>query len=311
MPVPSAEDVGRRMDALGLWKEVMPYTWAVKPRGLAFPCFCTSMADANSAVKVRFMMLDGWQTVHDFMRTRMDSTFGFYSSPMELPHFEMVVLATGDLKIFRHDPGYVPRHIADAERPLVSKILWECYGVMMRIETEPELPMRYSDDRCMFARVEKSPGVWEDEPLKIVDPRPHVEKVSFPKAQVAKAKDLPFAQGESMEVDFRMVTNVVTRDARPRCVYALCAVDGATGAKLVWDGASVQADGGLREMWESMPPRFLGHLVARGKIPGEVKVSSGRVFRLLRPLCVELPLKLSLHDSLPALDRAYATPPQP
>jgi len=70
---------------------------------------------------------------------------------------------------------------------------------------------------------------------------------------------------------------------------------------------SVQADGGLRAMWEGMPARFLKELIARKKIPGEVKVPSLRVFRMLRPLCMEIPFKLSLHDSLPRLNAAFAS----
>ena len=34
-------EIGRKMDCLGLWKSVMPYNWAVKPRGTVFPYFCT------------------------------------------------------------------------------------------------------------------------------------------------------------------------------------------------------------------------------------------------------------------------------
>ncbi len=298
-------EIGRKMDALGLWKAVMPYNWAVKPRGTAFPYFCTAIDGQNPAIKTRFLMLEGWQTIHDFVRTRVDHNFGFYSTPMEFPHFELAVPSQGDVALFRHDPGYVPRPLTEQEKSLAGRILWECYGVMMRIESEPRLPMRYSGERSMFARIEKSPGEWEDEPLAIPDPRPHVEKVTFRKDEIARAKDLPFAQEESLEVDFRLVTNVITRDARARCVYMLCAVDGATGVKQIWDGASVKPDGGLREMWESVPPRLLSHLIARGRIPGELKVSNGRMFRILRPMCVELPFKLSLHDSLPRLDEAY------
>ena len=299
-------EIGKKIDSLGLWKSVMPYNWAVKPRGTVFPYFCTSLGDQNPAVKARFLMLEGWQTIHDFVRTRVDRNFGFYSTPMELPHFELLVLASGEAKVFRHDPGYVPRDLTESESALVVRVLWECYGIMMRIESEPTLPMTYSEDRCMFARVETAPGVWEDAPLKIPDPQPHVEKVSFKNEDVAKAKDLPFATEESLEVDFRLVPNLVTREPHPRCAYILCAIDGATGEKQVWDSLSVRPDGGLRAMWESVPPRLLKHLVARGRIPGEIKLVSGRMFRLLRPLCIELPFKLSLHDSLPAIEKAYA-----
>ena len=61
---------------------------------------------------------------------------------------------------------------------------------------------------------------------------------------------------------------------------------------------SVQPDGGLRSLWESMPPQLLREIVRIGKVPGEIKVRSARVFRMLRPLLHELQLKLSLHDKL-------------
>lgn len=298
-------DTARKMDALGLWKSLAPYNWAVRPSGTVLPYFCTAMGDRNPSVKVRFLMLEGWQTIHDFVRTRMDADFGFYSSPMEMPHFELLVLNSGEMHLSRHDPGYVPREIAEQERDLVGRILWESYGVMMRIEGEPKLPIKYSGERCMFSRVEREGGVWEDEPLKIPDPQPHVEKISFPKADIAAAKDLPFAAEESVEADFRLVPSLVTREPRPRCAYVLCVTDGATGEKLVWDSVSVRKDGGIAEMWQSMPPRLLKNIIARGRVPGEIKVSSGRVFRMLRPLCIELPFKLSLHDSLPHLANAY------
>ena len=50
-----------------------------------------------------------------------------------------------------------------------------------------------------------------------------------------------------------------------------------------------------------MPAQLLKALIGRGRIPGEIRLRSGRVFRLLRPLCEELPFKLSLHDELPEL----------
>ena len=61
---------------------------------------------------------------------------------------------------------------------------------------------------------------------------------------------------------------------------------------------SVQPEMGLKGMWESMPVQALKAIIRRGRIPGEIRVRSGRVFRLLRPLCLELPFKLSLHDDL-------------
>ena len=199
----SAEELGAKMDALGMWELLEPYNFAVKPRGTAFPYFCTAMRENSAPVKVRFVMLEGWQTLHDFVRTRMDNNYGFYSTPAEMPHFELVV-----------------------------------------------------------------------------------------------AKDLPIVPEYALEVDFGLRIGLMTQDARPRSVYALVAADARTGERVIDSQTAIAADGGLRSLWESMPPRLLKELVARGKIPGEIKVRSGRVFRMLRPLCMELPFKLSLHEKL-------------
>lgn len=295
----TVEDIGAKMDALGAWETIAPYNWAVCPKGTVFPYFCTVMKGEGNPVKMRFMMVEGWQSFHDFVRTRIDNNFGFYSTPMELPHFELVVVSGGDVRLFRHDPCYLPRLANDAERALCVKILWESYGVMMRIESDSELPLKFASKKAMFARVEGDGGEWSDRALPIPDPRPHVESVTFSKADLAKAKDLPFAAEEKVAVDFALVIGLTTQEPRPRCVYRLSAYDVATGEKFVSDNVSPVPDGGLRAMWENVAPRLLKHLLARGRIPGEIMVRSQRLFRLLRPLCLDIPLKLSLHDTLP------------
>lgn len=294
----TAEELGARMDALGVWSLLEPYNFAVKPRGTVFPYFCTVLKGERAPVKVRFLMLEGWQTLHDFVRTRFDANFGFYSTPAEMPHLELVVVENGAPALFRHDPGYMPRPPTDAQRALAERILWEAFGVMLRVESDNKLPLKFADERAIFARVERSPGEWVDEPLVIPSPPPHVEKVSFQKEDVRRAKDLPFAADDAIEVDFGIVQGVMTTDPRPRAVYALVAADAKTGERIVDCRTSVAPDGGLRALWESMPPRLLQELVRLGRVPGEIKVRTMRVFRMLRPLCLELPFKLSLHEKL-------------
>jgi len=295
----TVEEIAAKMDALGLWREIAAYNWAVKPAGTVFPYFCITMLGDGNPVKARFLMLEGWQTLHDFIRARVDRDFGFYTSPAEFPHLELVVLSNGESRLFRHDAGYVPVHPSEAQSALAAKILWEAYGVMLRIESDPKLPIRFADEKAVFARVEDAGGNWRDEPLEIPAPPPHVEKITFETADLKRAKDLPFEQSAVLHVDFRMLTNVVTNDApRPRFVYRLVAFDPATKTVVVDLNASVTNTIGLKEMWEAMPSRFLKAIVERGRIPGEIKVPSGRVFRMLRPLCIELPFKLTLLDSL-------------
>ena len=290
------EEIGAKMNALGLWDVLEPYNFAVKPKGTAFSYFCTILKGGGKPVKVRFLMLEGWQTLHDYVRTRIDRNFGIYSTPVELPHLELVVLTNGETKVFRHDTGYMPLEAAGAQRDLAARILWEAYGVMMRVEGDARLPMRFSADKAIFARVETADGQWEDRPLEIPDPPPYTEKVSFPKQDIKTAQDLPFAKEDVLELDFGLLPNVMTKEARPRCVYELKAVDPKTRTVVVASRVSVHPEAGLRGLWESMPAQVLKELIRLGKVPGEIKTRSGRVFRFLRPLCLDLPFKLSLHD---------------
>lgn len=294
----TVEEIGAKMDGLGLWSAILPYNWAVKPKGTVFPYFCSILKGETAPVKVRFLMLEGWQTLHDFVRTRVDRNFGFCSSPIEFPHLELVILVSGEMKLFRHDPGYMPIEASAAQRELAARILWESYGIMLRIESEPNLPMKFASEKSIFARVERSSGEWADAPLEIPDPPIHVENISFEKADLKRAKDVPFVAEEILHVDFRLRPQIMTKEPRPRCVYQLIAVDSATKETVVDLRASIGPEGGLKGLWEVMPQQLLRALVERGRIPGEIKVLSGRVFRMLRPLCLELPFKLSLHDTL-------------
>ena len=298
----SPEEIGAKMDALGLWNVLEPYNFAIKPRGTAFPYFCTVLKGEKTPVKVRFLMLEGWQTLHDFVRVRVDRNFGLYSTPVEIPHLELVVLEDGAMKLFRHDTGYMPQEANEVQRTLASRILWEAFGVMLRVETDRKLPLSFADEKAIFARVEVEPEKWEDRPLVIPDPPPHTEKVSFPKADIKAAQDLPFVKDDVLELDFALLPNVMTQEPRPRCVYELKAVDPKTGETAFASRVSVHPEAGLRGLWESMPVQVLKELVRRGKVPGEIRLRSGRVFRFLRPLCLELPFKLSLHDKLTALN---------
>ena len=304
----TVEEIGRRIDGLGLWEAVFPYHWAIKPRGTVLPYFFAAVKGDRPGVKVRLLLLEGWQTFHDFIRTSVDHNFGWYSSPMEFPHYELVFLADGSTVLFRHDAGYMPVPADERGRDLSERMLWEVFGVMMRIESDRKLPLKYAAEKAVFARVEDHKGNWTDEPLSIPDPRPHVETISFPKDDIKKAKDLPFAREESLEADFRIAPGLMTKEPRPRYAFVLAGVDGSNGERVFWDRVSMNPEEGLRGLWESMPRRVLSHIVARGRVPGELKVVSGRVFRLMRPLCMDLPFKLSLHDSLPRLESAFASP---
>ena len=120
----TVEELGRRIDGLGLWEAVFPYHWAIKPRGTVLPYFFAAVKGDRPGVKVRLLLLEGWQTFHDFIRTSVDHNFGWYSSPMEFPHYELVFLADGSTVLFRHDAGYLPVPADERGRDLSERMLW-------------------------------------------------------------------------------------------------------------------------------------------------------------------------------------------
>lgn len=298
------EEIGAKMNDLSLWEEVMSGNWAVRPAGTVFPYFCTAMRGDGKVVSVRFLMLEGWQTFHDYLRTNIDHSFGFYSTPMEMPHFELVTAADGSVAVFRHDPGYVPRMLTEREKDIAGKILWESYGIMLRLETERNLLMKFADGKAMFSRAENAQGEWSDSPLPVSPAPAYVEKITFLKETMRKAKDIQFDKDCSFSVDFRLDVSRITKESRPRYAYVLAVADPAAG-KAVCETYSVTSEMPLSALWQNMPSRFLDIVVGSGKVPGCVKVCSPRVFRMLRPLCIELPVKLSLNDRLPEIESLF------
>lgn len=301
-------ELAAKMDALGVWKKMLACNFALRPHGVAVPYFCSLImgGDTDPGVKCRLLFLEGWQTMHDYVRTRMDREFGYYLSPYEMPHYEIIFGREGPRGLFRNDPGLVSERITDEALPdFVYKMIWEAYGVMIRLEEDPSLALRYADSKAMFSRAEGEDGKWADEPLEILAPMPYVEKIAFPKAELAKAKDLPMVKELALEFDFRVRSDVVTKEKRPKLAYELRAVDAANGRVEFAGRMSVSQDFGLKDMWQAMPVLMLKLMVARGRVPGEIRVKSGRVFRLLRGMCIELPLKLSINAALPALEKSF------
>ena len=299
--------IARRIDGLDLWDKVAPYHWALKPHGTAFPYFCVILKGQGTPVKARIMLLEGWKTFQDFLRMRIDPNFGFYSSPEEFPQYELVLLNDGsEPKLYRQEPCYMPVQASAAGEELCRRMLWEILGVMMRIEIDDQLPMKFATDKALFARVEGPDGTWRDEPLAIPMPQPHVEHISIPAAVINIVKDMQFAQDEVLELDFRIMHGIYTHEEHPRCVYVLLAIDAKTGARVILDSSATKPDHGLRSIWETMPPRIVKRMMQMGHVPGEIRLLSQRMFRLLRPLCVHLPFKVSLHDKLPNLEASFA-----
>ena len=294
------DEIARKIDALGVWKKLSSWNWAVKPRNSVFTYFCTILPGDGKPLKARLLMLEGPRTMQDFLAVRQNRDFGCISSPMELPHFELVVSEDKRI-IVRYDVAYLPREAEPSRLSIVRDVLWESFGLMMRFEADETLPLRYADEGALFARVEEGDGCWHDKPITLNTVCSVTEKISFDVKMLKKAEDLPIIKDEVWAVDFRMNEQMVTKEPKPRFVYQLVVRDEKTKALIADYRSSVNPEDGLKALWEAMPSQFLKVIVENGRVPGELRLVSGRVFRFLRPLGIKLPFKLTLHDSLDSL----------
>ena len=308
-------EVARAIAALDVWEKASAHNWALVSQLAAEPFLATVNPAREGPLRGRLLLFPGFKPFREYMLARRVPDFGVATTPMDFPHFEAVGLADGKAEIFSYFPGMVPLPPTPDENALLGPLLYACYGLMMRVEEDPELLMRYSSEGEMFSLREGLDGRWRDAPYKIPpEPNPFwQENVSLDRKKCEIASRLPFATEEKWEADFVLAPMFRTNEPRPRFLYLLAAVDAERRSRVVWIKMSVgNGADALKRMWEGHAQRFLDAILAHGRIPGEIHVRSSRFARFLRPLGMQLPFKLVQNAKLPELaaelDAAFAKP---
>ncbi|MGN0852689.1 MAG: hypothetical protein ACI4Q3_04850 [Kiritimatiellia bacterium] len=291
---------------LGVWEKASRHNWALVSQMAEDPYIALVVSEKNpSAVVGRLLLFPAFAEFRDFILTRRLPDYGVALSPMDFRHFEVAAGAKGRVEIFRYSPGMVPVRPTSDELNFLAPLLLECYGVMLRLEDDPELPLKYVSQNAMFARKELVEGVWQDGPLAL--PREEIvqmaEQVTLDRQGCEAAKGLPVHPRLRWEVDFFLVPNLRTAGPDSRFLYVLAVVDAETKERVAWLRLAVDGKpGGLKRLWEGHAQRVLDAILGQAKVPGEIDVRSGRMARFLRPLGLHLPFKLVQHARLPALD---------
>ena len=311
MDIRNPYEVAAAIAELNVWDKVAAHNWALVPQTSEEPYIVSAGPEKDrekGPVVGRLLLFPGLENFRNFAITRQMPDFGVWMSPLEFRHWEVIAVRDGKAEIFGNVPGYVPQPPTDADREFLAPLLYESLGVLMRIEEDPKLPLRYLEkEHALFARKEVVDGVWQDGPLRMPADGEvkFVERVSLDTAKCRLAANLPVATEEKWEVDFVMVPAYHTREARPRFLYVFAAVDAATGARAMWLKISVGGtDAALKALWEGHAARLMEAMLRLGRAPGEIHVRSGRMARFLRPLCMHVPFKLVHHARLGAFDAA-------
>lgn len=300
------EELARKLDSLGLWGALDGHNWALKPSGTVMPYFCTVMP-SDGDVKSRLLFIEGWQNFHFHVALKADRWFGYLSSPLEISHYELIIAKSGTMLLARYDACFFPRTAREDEEPFVRKLLWQTYGVLLRLESDKSLMMKYAREQALFARIETGPDEWEDSPLPIQPFHPIVERVSVPAKIAQGVKDLPVDSGRILAAEMRIAPNLATKGERPRMGYVFAVMDVKTRRRAhVEIMAADASSGGVKGLWESLAPKLLSWFVQDKAVPSEIQLVSGRLFRYLRPICLTLPVRLSLHDGIDGLNAIFA-----
>lgn len=299
-------EIFRAIVELKAWERAAKHNWALVTQASDLPYVASVLLEQPpSPVVARLMLFPGLPAFRDYVISRQVPDYGVCMSPLDIPHFEAVEARNGKLELFCYDAGYVPQPPNPAQQAFYAAMLYECYGIMMRMEEKPDLPLAYFKQQAMFARKEILPDNWIDGPLKL--PQDGVvqsqERISLKKTDCAKAKEMPVFPKEIWEIDYVLVPSYHTQSARPRFLYLLAAVNQATGERMVWECLSVDGKpNGLLRLWEGHAQRLLNAIIAQGRVPGEIHVRTGRMTRFLRPLGMQLPFKLVQHAKLATLE---------
>ncbi len=297
----------RAIAEMNPWERAARHNWALLPQTSEEPFIVTFLPekDRPGPVVGRLLLFPGFALFRDYLISRQVPDFGVGMSPVDFRHYEAVALKDGGVELFSYEPGFVPLPPGSEDRKVLAPLLFECYGMLLRLEEKPDLPLAYVEQKAMFARKEVVDGRWVDGPYRLPEEEvvQQVEKVELRKDACLAAKALPLYPKEIWEIDYVMLPSYRTPGPNPRFLYLLAAINVGTGERMVWEKMSVdgKADGLLR-LWEGHAQRLLNAFLRKRRVPGEIHVRSPRMARFLRPLGIQLPFKLVQHAKLPSLE---------
>ena len=299
----------KRIDKLNIWDRACASQFAIELKGCALPYFAIAQYTPDHLlVRAHILFLEGWQSFQSYNIWREDSSFGFITTPMELPGLDVLLLNDGTSTVMRNRPGCQPLINEPEQIKKAEKLLWQVYGLYLRLEEDEKLPYKYVDDGAMLVMRENTARKFDELPLPVMPPLPHKETISFSGEEIKKAKDLPIKKEETWIISFEPNVARVTRDPLQRFAYELKIFRKVDNSRIVSQAVSIRPpEFMLRDLYESFPPRVLKAFLDAAYVPGEIEVHNKRTFRLLRILAMELPFKLHFINPPPGQDHMPAT----
>lgn len=304
------DEVAKAIAALKVWKKASKYNWALVSELFDKPLIAAVNPTPQGPIAGRLLLFNGFLAHRDFLIFRQNPDLSFATSPIDFDHYEVIGLKDGSAEIYDYRPGFIPVHPDAETRALLVPVIYECYGLMLRIDEDPELPALYMKDQALFSRREGLDGKWHDAPLRPpnLDTVTWTERVGLDRVKCAQAVRLNMEPEEVWEADFTQMPLYRTDDRQARMMFLFAAVDAKTGERRVWQKLAVDPSiprngtlDAMKPLWESLAAHVLDGVIRRGKVPSAIYVRNQRMMRFLRPLGLQLPFKLVLHREMPQL----------
>lgn len=196
--------------------------------------------------------------------------------------------------------GYFPDRLSAAEVAWLQAVLYQAYGMALRIEAAPLLTQERLP-QTFFVRQQDANGAWHD---AWVDEPPVADgsvDVSIDLDLVRRIKGL---QQDAMVLQADLVLTPIRAKSptnfRSEAIYILLLMNRETEVIICCD--ALQAVEGIEQMWSCVPGVVLRELERLGCIPAEIEVQSERMLNVMRPLTEWLPFKLTRHRRLAVIE---------
>lgn len=211
----------------------------------------------------------------------------------------------GAWPMFRsYRPGFLPWYIEAHEARFMTCVLEQLLDVAPRYLNDVML-LAPEDEFGYLVRVPRKRGntmLWSDKIVQVAPPESPDILIALDKEKIGDVMNLRRGVG-ALEVDFFMVPVIIHEEGtRPFYPYLLLTMDVKSGK--MFSGELLRVSSSLEDMWGKIPGHFADQLLQIGYIPRTIRVRSGLLAELFKPLAEELHFTIVVSDELSNLEPA-------
>ena len=285
------------------------------------PCFVVFGGQSKSFRSVRFLL--GWKSFYDLVTRLADPAkqvatwlleirmvellyvSGTLLFEHELPVLKALKRKAGDAcatPVFRSViPGYHPWLPDAKERELLEAVLYQAFGMAMRVEADGALLKARFPHEILLRQLDAK-GVWQDTWSKVKEIGDEEVEVRIESKRLHAVRDRPL-KPVTLQLDLVFTPlRLLPVGTRPQTAYVILAVDAQSG--FIVASELLQATEGIAQMWSQIPGRLLHIFEQLGGCPETIEICADRMANLLRPLGEYLPFKMVRREKLAMLESA-------